>query len=553
MKQKSLRARVLVSGPALLGFSGFSLLAGCQKETESLPPLDAEVAALQASDNAAAVFTSAALSAQGNTGAAKAGGHVSSGFGSIGRSFSNIPLDTGSGGSATAPYVRHRSPLKFTLLSVPAFRALARPLATESLLGPSRVGGEFGALAATSTATGDSDTSELASDLDDTGQALRRLLRERIFVAANLESKTGTEAIYRLRPDPTCRDLDDDHIDASCEKNLNKVELRVRLTKDVAGGAHIDILVGSERAFPVRLIIDPNQLATELYLGEIKRTSAILATALGETDDTPDVFKGTVRFALTKEAEKTVSFASAILEMVEVENQGSSDPGTFRSAASDPIWKLTADGDKGTITGAIGLGATEFMGSWDPKDTGAKNKDLHVVMAGLKGQITFTQASSDVKLTGLGFGPGPSFVEAHGQRIFQLDLNEQGGRAFDLGITFDAQDKPIFAVTPRFDLQLGMHFGLVASDFTSPPAAHLLDETYRFTLDPAAAATPVFVPWQSTTSDTSGLKLTAGSLSFGSSKATAPVVVNAGQCLIARQPLPGDHPVIGALQASDCK
>jgi hypothetical protein len=552
MKQKSLRARVLVSGPALLGLGGFSLLAGCQKEAETLPMLDAEVATLQASDNAAAVFTAAALSAQGNTGASKATGHVGGGFGTIGTSFQHIPLDTGTGGSATAPYIRHRSPLKFALLSVPAFRALARPLATESLLGPSRVGGELGALDVTSTA--DSGTSELASDLDDTGQALRRLLRERIFVAANLESKTDTTAIYHLRADPTCRDLDDDHIDASCEKNLNKVELRVRLTKDTAGGVHIDILVGSERAFPVRLIIDPNQLATELYLGEIKRTSAILAAALGETDDTPDVFKGTVRFALTKEAEKTVSISTAILEMVEVENRlGTSDPGTFRSAASDPIWKLTADGDKGTITGAVGLGATEFLGAWDPKDTGAKNKDLHVVMAGLKGQITFTQASSDVKLTGLGFGPGPMFVEAHGQRIFQLDLNEQGGRAFDLGITFDAQDKPIFAVTPRFDLQMGMHFGLVTNDFSAPPPAHLLDETYRFTLDQAASATPVFVPWQSATSNVSGLKLTAGSLSFSSTKAAAPVVVTAGQCLIARQPMPGDHPVIGAMQASDCK
>jgi hypothetical protein len=49
------------------------------------------------------------------------------------------------------------------------------------------------------------------------------------------------------------------------------------------------------------------------------------------------------------------------------------------------------------------------------------------------------------------------------------------------------------------------------------------------------------------------MKLTAGSLSFGSSKAGAPVVVTAGQCLIARQPMPGDHPVIGTLQASDCK
>jgi hypothetical protein len=416
------------------------------------------------------------------------------------------------------------------------------------------VGGEFGALAATSTATGDSDTSELASDLDDTGQALRRLLRERIFVAANLESKTDTEAIYRLRPDPTCRDLDDDTMDAGCEKNLTKVELRVRLRKDAAGGAQIDVLVGSERAFPLRVIIDPTQLATELYLDDLKRTSAILAAALAQTDDSPDVLAGTIRFALTKEGDKAVSFAGSILKLVEIEQTlGQSDPGVLRSAASDPVWKLTIDGDKGTITGAIGLGATEFFGPWNPKGDAPRNTDMHLVMAGLKGQITFAQATSDVQLTGLGFGPGPSYVEAHGQRIFQLDLNEQGGRAFDLGITFDAEDKPSFTIKPRFDLKLGMHFGLVAGEYTSLPPAHLLDETYAFTLDPAAGAGPVFAPWTSTTSDASGLKLVAGSFTIGSNKAAAPVVVNPGQCLVARQPQPGDHPVIGALQASDCK
>jgi hypothetical protein len=550
MNKTSLRA--LRSRPAVLGFSGFSLLAGCQKEA----PIDAAALAAQASDSAAAIFSSAALSAQANEGAQKATSHLGSGLSTIAGSFERVPLDTGK--TTTSPYIRQMSPVRTALLSVPAFRAVLRPLATESLLGPSPItlsptspAGSSGALA--HVVTGE-QSSELASDLDDTGQALGQLLRERVFVASNLESKSDSEAIYRLRADPTCRDLDDGHMDAGCEKNLDKVELRVRLSKSAASGAQIDLLVGSERAFPLRLIIDPAELATELYLGELKRSSAILATALGKSDDSPDVFKGTVRLALTKEGPKAVSFAAAILQTIEIEQTfGKSDPGRFRSAAANPVWKLTADGDKGTITGMMGLGATEFFGPWNPKGTAAKNTDMHVMLGGLTGQITFTQASSDVKLTGLGWGAGPTYVEVRGQRIFQLDLNPQAARMFDLAISFDAQDKPVLAVAPRFDLTLGMHFGLVAADYGSPPPAHLLDETYDLALDPAAGATPVIAPWQSSTSDVRGLKLVAGQLSIGSSKAGAPVVVHAGQCLIARQPQAGDHPVIGAMQAADCK
>ena len=97
-----------------------------------------------------------------------------------------------------------------------------------------------------------------------------------------------------------------------------------------------------------------------------------------------------------------------------------------------------------------------------------------------------------------------------------------------------------------------MAFGLVAADYSSPPPAHLLDETYEIVLDPAAGAGPVVAPWQSASSDEGGLKLVAGKLSIGSTKAAAPVVVNAGQCLVANQAQPGQHPVINAFKAADC-
>jgi hypothetical protein len=531
---------------SLLGASTFgalALVAGCQQEQ----PINPEALAQQASENIGAIFESAALSAQANPGAERAGSRIGSGVGTISGSFGNVPVGEDKGGGSPTPYIRQRSVVERTLLSVPALRATLRPLATPSLLGPSRVGDALYA-----TATEPAEGTELASDLDDTGAALRRLMRERIFAAANLESKTDSEAIYLLRPDPTCRDLDSDEIDKSCADNLTKVPLRVRLSKE-GGGSSMEFLVGSERARPARLLIEPTRIALDLYLGDLKRTSAILAKALGQSDDSPDGLSGTVRFALAKEGPKAASFSGAILQMVEVEQKSGSSPGRFRSAAADPIYKLTADGDKGTITGAVGLGATEFFAPWTPKEVAPgtpSNTDLHVTMAGLTGEITFTQASEDVKLTRVGYGPGPLTVEVRGQRIFQMDLNAQHGRAYDLAVTFDAQGSPRLAFTPRFDLDMAFKFAAVAGDFNSPPPAFLLDETYQFALDPAAGANPVITPWKSASQE--GLRVAAGQLSIGSSKAGTPVVVSAGQCLVSAQATPEQHPVIGAFKAVDC-
>ena len=541
----SLASRPARPTSAILGgFLGLGAWAGCQQ-----PAIDPEALAQQAGDNVSAVFESAALSAQANAGAGRATSRVGDGFGTISGSFRNVPLDAGGG---PAPYIRQRSLVERALLSVPGVRATVRPLATPSLLGPSRVGDAVHA-----TAGGTSDNgSELASDLDDTGRALRRFLRERVFVAANLESKTDSEAVYRLHPDPSCRDLDSDEIDRHCADTLTKVELRIRLSKD-GNGSSLELLVGSERVRPVRLLIEPVRLALDYFLADTKRTSAILATALGQRDDAPDVLAGTIRLALSKEGPKAVSFSGSILQMVEIETRSGASPGTFRSAAADPVYKLTADGDKGTITGKVGLGATEWFGPWNPREPapGApKNTDLHVALAGLTGQITFTQATDDVALSGLGFGPGPLTVEVRGQRIFQMDLNARdgGGRAFDLGISFDAQGSPRLAVTPRFDLDLAWKLGAVSGDFASPPASFLLDETYQIGLDPAAGAAPVIAPWRSPSDNQGGLRVVAGQLSIASSKAAAPVVVSAGRCLVGNKPTPEQHPVVGAFKAIDC-
>ena len=219
-------------------------------------------------------------------------------------------------------------------------------------------------------------------------------------------------------------------MDAQCEKNLNKVELRRAAVPDGGGAAQLDLLVGSERAFPLRVMIGQERLAVDLHLAEIKRTSAILAAALGETDDTPDVLKGT----RAVRADQRGAQGGVVRRRDPADGRGGTEAGQVRSGRAafrgrrsdlqaDRRWR------QGHHHGCDRVWRHQFYGSWDPKGNAAANTDLHLVMAGLTGQITFTQATNDVKLTGLGFGPGPTYVEVRGRRIFSMDLNQQGGRA----------------------------------------------------------------------------------------------------------------------------
>jgi hypothetical protein len=534
MKMKRPRSRRLLSGAALAA----SVSLGCQKEA----PLDPAALAAETSKNVAAIFQSAALSADGNRNVERATSRVGDGIGTISGAFDSV--ETSGGTPGPMPAIPRMSALAHLVKMVPSFRATARPLATESLFGPSPV---IGGLNATAQQT----SSELASDLDETGEVLGRVLRERIFAEGNLESKTDSEAIYFLKADPTCRDLDTGDIDKKCADEIKKVEFRVRLSKTGAA-ASIELLIGAGRVRPGRLVIGETQIALELFLADLKETVAILTAAYGGMDDTPDVMTGALRWALTKEAEKRVSFSAGILAALEIENKagGKDDPARITSAASDPIFKLTADGDKGTITTAVNLGASDIHVPWNPKDGAAPNTDLHIGLAGITGEISFSEAADELTFSRLGVGPGPLFVEVRGQRIFQYDLNPNDGRAFDLTIGFDGET-PRMGYRPRFEQHLAFKLGLIASDFKKAPPAALSDESYTTALEPAGGQTPVVAPWKGSGPDQEGMRVVAGRLTLSSSKGPS-VIVNAGECLVSSKADASAHPVLGAFKATPC-
>jgi len=125
-------------------------------------------------------------------------------------------------------------------------------------------------------------------------------------------------------------------------------------------------------------------------------------------------------------------------------------------------------------------------------------------------------------------------------------------RRFDARVSVNAAGQPEVQLTPRFDLDVGYHLGLVASEFTTPPESYFLDETYGVLLDNGGAPASVAAA-PATTTFGGGIKVTAGTLTISSTGAPAPVVVPAGKCLTGgATPPAGAHPVLGEFQVVDC-
>jgi hypothetical protein len=401
---------------------------------------------------------------------------------------------------------------------------------------------------------------------DDTADDLRVWLRTRILADENLESQTSDQAVYLLHGDPTCRALPRDGdpagtipaLDGHCADQLERIQVRVVLRAD-GDGVRLTLEVGPDKLELSAFVIHSNLLAIETDLAKAHTATAFIDQTLG--NDSPvgtqfEALAGTVRVSLRKDGEKKVTFAVSVPAAIHVATKsaaGALGP-DVQIAATDPLIALAADGVAQTATTTVNVGAVDVLTNWNPQGTFGQtpNRDLHVAVGGLTGATTFTEGVEELVSKGLGIGA--TSVQVRGMSIFDLDLNPSDMRRFDLRVSIDAAGEPHFEVTPRFDLSLGLHFGLITNDFVreSPPPSYTLDEVYRIRLDPGGAtATVATVPASGTFMG--GLAVGAGTLTLSSTKVADPIVVPAGKCLTGVSTVPpGAHPILGALSVVDC-
>jgi len=397
---------------------------------------------------------------------------------------------------------------------------------------------------------------------DETADKLKIWVRERVLADANLESKTDDEAIYRLHPDPTCRRIpsaDDPpgtipELDTTCVDDLTRLEVRVSLRADGDGG-RLAILIGPQAIELSVFIIHSDLVALEMDLPKAYEASRVIDQTLGAESPTEsqfDALTGKIRLAVHKDGERKVTFSGSVLDAIDIgtlDGVGQVGP-EIKLAASDPTIAVTADGMLQALTVTVNMGALDALGDWDPMGVASRNRDMRVQVGGVYGTATFTESTDEIVAKGVGIGPVS--VDAHGARILEIGLNPNDMRRFDARVSVNAAGQPEAQLTPRFDLDVGYHLGLVASEFTTPPESYFLDETYGVLLDNGGAPASVAAA-PATTTFGGGIKVTAGTLTISSTGAPAPVVVPAGKCLTGgATPPAGAHPVLGEFQVVDC-
>ena len=118
---------------------------------------------------------------------------------------------------------------------------------------------------------------------------------------------------------------------------------------------------------------------------------------------------------------------------------------------------------------------------------------------------------------------------------------------------FDDQGYPRIAVTPRFDLSVMFNLGAIAQYLPEPPDSHLVDETYRLTVDSPAGGTPVVQLYRDPRlSHNEGLRVVNGRFTLSSNRVAAPFSASTGQCLASGGKGANEHPIFGALSLVPC-
>jgi hypothetical protein len=402
-------------------------------------------------------------------------------------------------------------------------------------------------------------------NFDDTAADLEALLEKRLFAAANIEAQSETEVTYLLRGDPTCRPLPSrilegaaDVVDPDCASDLMKLAVRVLVRGD-GDGYRFKVTLGPDRLELSTFVIHSDMLAWEADLDQARRATDFANQALGETAEAFPlaVLKGRIKVAVNKLGDNPgatkASISFGVLEALDI--QGKADePFAFALGQGDPALAVTGDGAAKQVTVKWAVPRADVKVPWDPRDTGARNTDLHVSIGGVTGETTLAEMAQQVTLRGYGFAP--SFVAVRGMHIADMSFNPSTGNKADVSIEMLPDDQARFQISPRLDASLAFKFAAIASELDEMPPEFLMNETYTLLLDGASPAVVETVAEKTTATGSfaGGFKVVAGMLKLStSSSAAATVAVPAGQCLTSNEmPPQGAHPLLGSLQAAAC-
>ncbi len=403
---------------------------------------------------------------------------------------------------------------------------------------------------------------------------IKDFLETKIFIDANVEESGDGYAVFLIPGAALCESQQCDLVcdayscvesncapvvDAACAESIDTIEVRIKATAVGSDGVDLALLIGPTKLEPVVLQLRPDSIATEVELADVMQAIERIAELNGEPlTDMPSVFEGRLRVALMVHGEQDVEVEAGVVHAVHVVAAGTYGDIDIQVAAANPLWSLRADGiaqyvsflvDAGEVN--VALPYAEITG--DMLSTGT----FAVHIGGLSYALTLEAGATSLSITDIGFGATDSTVKLNNTTLFSGSLNADSGRTLALAVTPDTlHDSALFEVTPGLDLRLGFFLAAIAADFTTPPEAFLLDETYRIALTGAGSASILPRGEDLLAGFPGGIEVVSGSLSISSTPGTGSpveVIVPEGQCLVGVDVLPdGAHALLGHLAVSAC-
>jgi hypothetical protein len=352
------------------------------------------------------------------------------------------------------------------------------------------------------------DLQQSRDDMSESIDSLMKTLREKIFTKDNLESESDGSATYLLGPKTLCSSSEttsssspgasgggsssapapapEPALDQDCVDQVNRLQIRLRLSSPSEGNVDVALLLTSEKRNPATLELYSNHVGVVVNLGEIKST----LDALGEDTGSLISLVGKLDFQLRRNAELDYSFVSSVLEDVKVGVEV--NPGEtvhYGVGRSVPTFELRLDGNARKVTGTIDVGAVTvdgplnaFRDTFDPEEYDTLGNPvprpvyqgaLAGLLAGIEGGVTLDGSSDTLTLNHLGLGDQTSTLKVDQDTIAALDVNPAAGRHFDLALE-DQGSGTLLTFDPTLDVTLLLKFAPLASQIADIAPA-LLD------------------------------------------------------------------------------
>ncbi len=332
-------------------------------------------------------------------------------------------------------------------------------------------------------------------------------LKQTVFKETNVESSNETEITYLIDGKSICGEADP-MFPSDCITDVDKAQIRLRVTSPEEDAVDIDLLIGPDRDNPFSAEFHSNLVAAEIDLDGIDGALEFLESLdlIEDGTELPKTFKGRVRGEVKVDGPNKVSASLSVLRDIDV---AGGDYG-LKVGANEPTVQVTLDGAAKALSFLVDVGEVDLRTIQD-------DKSWEFNLAGLDGQATLDAQSDSVTITGLGFGDAQSTIKIDGKQALSLDFNADSDRHIDLVVI--PSDNGV-----KIDLEKSLNIAL-GLNLPDAEASYLKDDVLNIEFEgdkPSLILT-----------DAESMKVEAGTLKVSLEKAGSAIEVAAGQCMQA--------------------